>query len=713
MSAADAPPDPPSQPPTSSHDSNSVNLRVTYLHAGNPRPPHELGQVPVETTIGALKSRLQTELLETPRPQEQRLIYQGRPLLQDAMTLQEALRLNGPVGPLPYTIHIIIQPRQAASHFRPDTSASVHTSPGVERPRPGPGALMPGGLTQPPFNQDQLHESAVRMQAVAQAHLNTLQQQLHTLQQQQGQIPWQRFSATVQINGQPVHTAPAPPNTSGQPGSVPAPGEPANQQHHPHGVAAIPHPVPQGVPGPLHNGLLNPGQQIGNLPFQRPLSVPPPARPGVPHTNFQIPPPPQMIPPMPGYLGYPMLHPIPRLAPPQPTETTVWLAASRHGPEALLFAPGHGYFSSGARTGLASTTQIRQHAQNLSGVRAVATPASNQNDRFATRADTRAQPDAQQPAGGPVAGPLALQNPLQPGQPVGPQARPRALNDDFMGLVIQRGWLFLRLYMFMFVLSEPGTWRRYLLLGLALIVCLLPRQNPLNHIMGAARRHIDNLIGPPAPAPARRPAATGTQPQPAQTPAPPANGTRPPAARGAINLTPEQAATRVMNNRAEHDQRQREANLNPNPNPNMLRDIFYRVEQAIALFLASLIPGVGERHVAAREEQRRERLRVEMERVNAEREAAEEEQRRRTAQAAAGEGEGTQTQQQQVGGQAEGQQAKADGVADGEPGAANAAMADAASSTGVEASQGGSGLDETQQVRERAAAVASTGESAT
>ena len=42
----------------------------------------------------------------------------------------------------------------------------------------------------------------------------------------------------------------------------------------------------------------------------------------------------------------------------------------------------------------------------------------------------------------------------------------------------------------------------------------------------------------------------------------------------------------------------------------MLRDVFYRVEQAAALFLASLIPGVGERHVAAREEVRRqERIR--------------------------------------------------------------------------------------------------------
>lgn len=76
------------------HQSNHVNLRVTYLHAGNPRPPHDVGAIPISTTIGELKSRLQTDLLERPRPEEQRLIYQGRPLMDGNVTLKEALRLE-------------------------------------------------------------------------------------------------------------------------------------------------------------------------------------------------------------------------------------------------------------------------------------------------------------------------------------------------------------------------------------------------------------------------------------------------------------------------------------------------------------------------------------------------------------------------------------------------------------------------------------------
>jgi hypothetical protein len=78
----------------SSHRGDHVNLRVTYLHAGNPRPPHSLGAVPISTTVGQLRNRLQNELLENPRPEEQRLIYQGRPLMNSSATLEEALRLE-------------------------------------------------------------------------------------------------------------------------------------------------------------------------------------------------------------------------------------------------------------------------------------------------------------------------------------------------------------------------------------------------------------------------------------------------------------------------------------------------------------------------------------------------------------------------------------------------------------------------------------------
>ena len=622
MSAAEGPPDQATET-RSDHDSNSVQLRVTYLHAGNPRPPHELGSVPAETTVGALKDRLQSELLESPRPEEQRLIYQGRPLLQDTTTLREALRLSGPIGPLPYTIHIIIQPRHAASHFRPDTSADT-PAPAAGDGGQAPGAAtVPGPTPQPHLNHEHLNAQVERMHAAAQAHLNILNQQLHAIQHQHGlnMNPNQRFNTTVHVNGHLVQPIQLPPAVNGQPAPTPTLANPSGRQPHapaqPHGAPAH----PQAIPGPI---FLNAGQQFGNPPFQRPLSVPPTARAFGPPQPYGVPPQLPVFPPLPRVAGaIPVAGAAVQVNAPQPTQPTVWLASSRNGPEALLFAPGHGYFSSG---GAAAALIQRNDAPmpNLQAqmnlMRSSVVPVPAQNDRPAVQPRVAAPANPQQPPIGPIPGPLALQRPLQPGQPAVAQIRPRALGDDLMGLVIQRGWLFLRLYMFMFVLSEPGTWRRYLLLGLALIVCLLPRQNPLSHLMVAARRHIDNLIGPPAP---QRPA--GQQPPQAGADA----AARPPPVRGAVNITPEQAATRIL---AEQQHQRAGANGNDNQQPpNVLRDTFYHIEQAVALFLASLIPGVGERHVAAREEQRREQLRVEMERANAERaatEAAEEERRR-------------------------------------------------------------------------------------
>lgn len=71
-----------------------VYLRVIYLVTGDPRPPQNLGQVNLNTTVLALKARIQHDLPEHPPPSEQRLIYQGRPLLRNEATLREVLRLE-------------------------------------------------------------------------------------------------------------------------------------------------------------------------------------------------------------------------------------------------------------------------------------------------------------------------------------------------------------------------------------------------------------------------------------------------------------------------------------------------------------------------------------------------------------------------------------------------------------------------------------------
>lgn len=608
-----------------SHQSDHVNLRVTYLHAGNPRPPHNVGAIAVSATIGELKSRLQTDLLEHPRPEEQRLIYQGRPLMDINVTLKEALRLEvgtrcyhleraddvqEPIGPLPYTIHIIIQPRRAPSHFRPTQTSMA---------QPAQISTNGGLPVEPPANVSPEQRRALDL---AYAHMNGLQRQLAA------EMP-QNVRTTVHVQHMNTPTN-APSGTLPTQTSVPnlQAASMAQQQHqrlhvqahmnalqhhmnavqthlaHPNTTAnatsTTANPVearlPQMIPGapPFRRPSSAPGvprhRQTASTGARRPLAA---------NLNNTLPhlPPPQV----PFY--NPPIIPFPRPAPTNIGQPTVWLASSRNGPQALLFAPGHGFFSTNS------------------------TPSQSNPTPTPTTQPTAPQPDAAaQPAVPPNA--RGGQVAIRPGGlplPPRPQDRNQADN-EFWALVVQRGWLFLRLYMFIFVLSESGSWQRYGLLLLAAVVCLLPRENPLNNIFVVARRHIDNLIGPPHPQPRdrERDRATrqrqqqggvggvqGANTQQNQTAGnAPAAGTRT-HVRGAVTTTPEQTARRLLR---QHEQQ----------NPNVLRDAFYRVEQAVALFLASLIPGVGERHVAAREEARREE-----ERDRAEERAREEEEKKR------------------------------------------------------------------------------------
>ena len=176
----------------------------------------------------------------------------------------------------------------------------------------------------------------------------------------------------------------------------------------------------------------------------------------------------------------------------------------------------------------------------------------------------------------------------------------RMANNEPVGFArsIRRIWLFIRLYFFCYMVSEPGTWSRVLLVTLAVIVSLLsetsvPRQL-YGMIISPIQRHLEGLIHfstdehvPPRP---QGTDATGSSP-----------GNNRPAA------------------------------------PTGMRHNLRRVERSLALFVASLVPGVGERHVEVRNAAEAAR--------NAERAREEEEERRRQEEASNGEGVTEQEQQ--------------------------------------------------------------------
>ncbi|PGH12042.1 hypothetical protein AJ80_06861 [Polytolypa hystricis UAMH7299] len=162
---------------------------------------------------------------------------------------------------------------------------------------------------------------------------------------------------------------------------------------------------------------------------------------------------------------------------------------------------------------------------------------------------------------------------------------------------IRRLWLFIRLYFFCYLLSEEGTWFRYFLVAFSIVTAILSETNVPQQfhrlVVDPLQRHLENLI----------PLEGQQRQQPlAQQPARNGQAAAAAAAADPINLA---------NNIAGPQQPQPgvgAAGVNHTAAANLHG--FRRVERAVALFIASLVPGVGERHIAARnaaEEAQRQR----------------------------------------------------------------------------------------------------------
>ncbi len=77
----------------SSTESSSPKPRTIFLHVLSPSSevPKKLTfpSIPVATTIGELKSRIQDAIATRPAPGKQRLIYRGKALVRDTDTMIE------------------------------------------------------------------------------------------------------------------------------------------------------------------------------------------------------------------------------------------------------------------------------------------------------------------------------------------------------------------------------------------------------------------------------------------------------------------------------------------------------------------------------------------------------------------------------------------------------------------------------------------------
>lgn len=270
----------------------------------------------------------------------------------------------------------------------------------------------------------------------------------------------------------------------------------------------------------------------------------------------------------------------------------IYLLLSPEGPRALLFnsSTAETYYSPRLR-GQASFPRLRSQASHSNLVYPVQPPEAN---GVSQRDHPPRQDQGLQPRDDAAAAAAAHAQPLQPVHPNNPAAAagiPPLLLQFWPHL-----WLIFRLGLFVWFFTSPNSsWSRWLTIICLAIFMFVLSTGLLNglaeNVWRPIGRHLENIL--PALEPPRVAEAAGA-------------GRVPGAGRGGREgeSSPEQLAARLVAERRVHQ--------------SWLVGQFRRLERAGLLFLASLAPGVAERHIA-----------------NLEAEARAEETRRREDEAAA------------------------------------------------------------------------------
>lgn len=191
------------------------------------------------------------------------------------------------------------------------------------------------------------------------------------------------------------------------------------------------------------------------------------------------------------------------------------------------------------------------------------------------------------------------------------QEQANQLRDLARALVPMGGhiWLLVRLFGFVYFFTGGGGHIRTIFLGLCALIVFVAQSGIfrpfLQSIWEPLRQHMENLLPLAANDRIGQGANAGNN----------ANRTQNRNASGAeVGPTPHQAAERLL-----REQELRDGSI--------IRQNLRRLERALALFVASLVPGVGERHIAARDAA--EAARREEERLREENARKEEEEKER------------------------------------------------------------------------------------
>ncbi|KAK4556778.1 hypothetical protein LTR86_006349 [Recurvomyces mirabilis] len=272
-------------------------------------------------------------------------------------------------------------------------------------------------------------------------------------------------------------------------------------------------------------------------------------------------------------------------APSGPDDTTCYLLSGPQGPQALLFTPQHGTYTGRMPAGLRPTPTVMplQQQHLFPNATTLQHGPNGQLQQPAANNAVPGQPPAAQPNGQAIANADPAANPAQ----AQVAAQPNALGP--LEPLLNHMWLLFRLLIFAyFIMGSNLGWRRPLALVMIGLGFWMVRAGMLGD-GGVARRWWDGVVGGNAGAP-----AAGAQGQGGDQATGQGAAAQGPA--GAMP-TPQQVAQRLLDER----------NQAQNARVRRLREYIRPVERAVALFVASLWPGIGEAHVRAREEEERRR----------------------------------------------------------------------------------------------------------
>ncbi|RHZ59026.1 uncharacterized protein CDV56_105048 [Aspergillus thermomutatus] len=540
--------------------------RSITLHVLCPSLPDRFtfDDLPLSTTVAGLKARLTESIPGRPAPSNQRLIWRGRALVDDAMTLESVL---GPMDSTEYSMHLALPPPSTTASARPSIPSALD-SPATRRlPDPFLNRAWSSALptSTQTFRQRGPIPTAVPQEAeiglALQRNIDQIRRQIRATERQsrsgsqgvatstpsvaqagtqqrtgffQSSYPPTRWP--TRIHG-PLDPSDVPSLRSSPAGPLPSTGTQATNLRTRLDVLQL---QINYAEDQLQLGIAPPAERIIRIRNQLCemlddlYSDPSAERNGniesLLSRIFNV------------YTRADQLRITQsRLQPSHRATHTSANAEQARAPLYLLSSPG-GYQALIASPGVSDSIQA-----SLASFHAMPTPEFTPVHAPAQPAGLRANQEA-----------VVMENVVR--QAVLNQ---RAVNNGQVGLSrhIRRIWLFVRLYFFCYMFSEPGTWLRVLYVTLAVVASLLsetsiPRQL-YNMTIAPLQRHLEGLVH--------------VAPDAADN-----NG-----ARAAGN-----GSGRLNDNRASL--------------PDQLIQGVRRLERSAALFIASLVPGVGERQIEVR-----------------------------------------------------------------------------------------------------------------